>query len=296
MALYLTNIASLTAQRNLANVTNRLNTSMLRLTTGLRINSAKDDPAGLQISNRLSSQISGLQQSNRNTADAQAFAQTYEGALDETVGMLQKIRTLAVQSSNGTLTKEDREAIEKEVNQLGAEITRIAEQTKYGGKTIMLGTDSELLNKGKMSVQVGAYSGDSITMDLSQSFRLTDIYATARGENADPNTSILDENGQFKMSTAEEAQAVLGQIDDMIKVVNNTRGDLGAYQNRFDSIMRNASNVMVNLSDARSRIRDTDYAAEAAEFFRNQILQQTSVSMLMQANSQSNLVLRLLGA
>lgn len=296
MPIYLTNIASMQARRNLANVTNRLNTSFQRLSSGLRINSAKDDPAGLQIANRMSSQINGLSQANRNTADAQAFAQTYEGALDETVGMLQKIRTLAVQSANGTLTSEDREAIEKEVNQLGEEITRIAEQTKYGGKTIMLGKESQLLVDGFMSVQVGAYSGDSIKMDLTQSFRLKDIYDASRGENADPNTSILDDEGKFKMSTAEEAQNVLGQIDKMIQIVDSKRGDLGAYQNRFDSIMRNASLTMTNMADARSRIRDTDFAAEASELFRNQILQQTSVSMLMQANSQSNLVLRLLGA
>ena len=162
MALYITNIASLQARRALANATNDVNTAMLRLATGLRINSAKDDPAGLQISNRMTSEINGLSQANRNSSDGLAFAQTAEGALDEIVNMLQDIRTKAVQASNGTYTAEDREAIQKEVDQLSAEVTRIAEQTKYGGQTILLGDQSTMYEgTGILTLQVGAYAGDT---------------------------------------------------------------------------------------------------------------------------------------
>ena len=288
MAITITNIASLHAQLYLYNATTMADTAMKRLATGLRINSAKDDPAGLQIANRLTAQINGYRQANRNTADGQALAQTFEGALDESVNMLQKIRTLAVQAANGTYTSFDREAIQAEADALADEVTRIAEQTKFGGKTILLGTNSTMFEKGMLTLLVGAYSGDEITVDLTQSFRLQDIYDSL------PNNNNSVANGHFTLSTAEGAKNVLADIDAMIGVVNSKRGEIGALQTRLDSVMRNNENMAVNLADARSRIQDTDYAAESANLMRASIMQQASLSMLMQANARSNIILQLI--
>lgn len=288
MAIYITNIAAMQARRHFNNATARVNTAMQRLASGLRINSAKDDPAGLQISNRLTSQINGYKQANRNTADGQAFAQTYEGALDETVNMLQKIRTIAVQSANGTYTSEDRKAMQAEVKALSEEITRIAEQTKFGGKTILLGDQSTMLDKGFMTLQVGAYSDDTISIDLTQSFKLDDIYAAL------PNNNGSVANGSFTVDTADGAKNVLADIDAMIGIVDAQRGEIGALQVRLDSVMRLNENMMANLSDARSRIRDTDYAEESANLMEASILQQASLAMMMQANARGNMILQLI--
>lgn len=288
MAIYITNIAAMQARRHFNNATARVNTAMQRLASGLRINSAKDDPAGLQISNRLTSQINGYKQANRNTADGQAFAQTYEGALDETVNMLQKIRTIAVQSANGTYTSEDRKAMQAEVKALSEEITRIAEQTKFGGKTILLGDQSTMLDKGFMTLQVGAYSDDTISIDLTQSFKLDDIYAAL------PNNNGSVVNGSFTVDTADGAKNVLADIDAMIGIVDAQRGEIGALQVRLDSVMRLNENMTANLSDARSRIRDTDYAEESANLMKASILQQASLAMMMQANARGNMILQLI--
>lgn len=288
MAIYITNIAAMQARRHFNNATARVNTAMQRLASGLRINSAKDDPAGLQISNRLTSQINGYKQANRNTADGQAFAQTYEGALDETVNMLQKIRTIAVQSANGTYTSEDRKAMQAEVDALSEEITRIAEQTKFGGKTILLGDQSTMLDNGFMTLQVGAYSDDTISIDLTQSFKLDDIYAAL------PNNNGSVANGSFTVDTADGAKNVLADIDAMIGIVDAQRGEIGALQVRLDSVMRLNENMMANLSDARSRIRDTDYAEESANLMEASILQQASLAMMMQANARGNMILQLI--
>lgn len=288
MAIYITNIAAMQARRHFNNATARVNTAMQRLASGLRINSAKDDPAGLQISNRLTSQINGYKQANRNTADGQAFAQTYEGALDETVNMLQKIRTIAVQSANGTYTSEDRNAMQAEVTALSEEITRIAEQTKFGGKTILLGDQSTMLDKGFMTLQVGAYSDDTISIDLTQSFKLDDIYAAL------PNNNGSVVNGSFTVDTADGAKNVLADIDAMIGIVDAQRGEIGALQVRLDSVMRLNENMTANLSYARSRIRDTDYAEESANLMEASILQQASLAMMMQANARGNMILQLI--
>lgn len=288
MAIYITNIAAMQARRHFNNATARVNTAMQRLASGLRINSAKDDPAGLQISNRLTAQINGYKQANRNTADGQAFAQTYEGALDETVNMLQKIRTIAIQSANGTYTSEDRKAMQAEVDALSEEITRIAEQTKFGGKTILLGDQSTMLDNGFMTLQVGAYADDTISIDLTQSFKLDDIYAAL------PNNNGSVANGSFTVDTADGAKNVLADIDAMIGIVDAQRGEIGALQVRLDSVMRLNENMTANLSDARSRIRDTDYAEESANLMEASILQQASLAMMMQANARGNIILQLI--
>lgn len=288
MGIFITNIASMQALRYLNNATLMADNAMKRLASGFRINSAKDDPAGLQIASRMTSQINGYNQATRNAADGQALAQTYEGALDETVNMLQKIRTLAVQASNGTYTDEDRKAMQAEADALADEITRIAEQTRYGGKTILLGQQSTMFDNGEFTLQVGAYSGDTITHDMSQSFRLQDIYDSLAANN----NSVA--NGKFTLSTREGAQNVLADIDGMIATVDGARGSIGALQVRLDSVIRLNGTMTANLADARSRIRDTDYAEESANLMRASILQQTSMAMLMQANSRNNIIMQLI--
>ncbi len=291
MALYLTNIAAMRSQYYLNLATSQLNTSMQRLASGHRINSAKDDPAGLMISNRMTSEINGLGQANRNAADGSALAATYEGALDETTNMLQRIRTLAVQASNGTYSQSERDAITQEMNSLADEITRIAEQTTFAGETILLGENSTMFVDGMFTLQVGPNTGNTITTDFSQSMRLKDI-ATAAGLNDD---TVVDADGHFVINSQDDANNLIDHIDDMISVVDAQRGQAGALQVRLDSTMRLNSTMQANLADARSRIRDTDYAEEVSNMISAQIRQQASLQMLMMSNQQGNLILQLLG-
>ncbi len=290
MALYLTNIASMRSQYYLGLATSDLNTSMQRLASGHRINSAKDDPAGLMISNRMTSEINGLGQANRNAADGSALAATYEGALDETVNMLQRIRTLAVQAANGTYGQSEREAIAQEMNSLADEITRIAEDTTFAGETILLGEDSTMFDKGMLTLQVGPNTGNTITTDFSQSMKLKDIADAAGVAN-----TVVDANGHFVLNSQDDANNLIGAIDDMIGVVDGQRGQAGALQVRLESTMRLNSTMQANVADARSRIRDTDYAAEVSNMISAQIRQQVSLQMLMMSNQQGNLILQLLG-
>ena len=297
MAIYVnTNVSSLTGRNSLNNVQNSLTTTYQRLSTGMRINSAKDDAAGLQIADRLTTQINGLNQGNRNASDGIALAQTAEGAMDEISSMLQKIRTLAVQSATGTNTSDDRAAIDKEATSLMNEITRIAQQTTYGGKKILDGgetTPSVTMFKGtacqgQMVLQVGANSGDTINFDVAN-FKF-DKLASAAGV-----TKAAFEGGNLKLETASGASAVITAMDAMIKQVDSQRADLGAIQNRLESSIRNQSNIATNESDARSRIRDADFAEESANLSQQSIIQQAAASMLMQANTRPQLALSLLG-
>ncbi len=299
MAIYVnTNVSSLTGRNSLNNVQNQLTTTYQRLSTGMRINSAKDDAAGLQIADRLTTQINGLNQGNRNASDGIAFAQTAEGAMDEISSMLQKIRTLAVQSATGTNTSDDRAAINKEAASLVNEITRIAQQTTYGGKTILNGGDKGVksmysnskASAGQLKLQVGANSGDSITFDVAN-FNFSKLLSTSgvtvsAGWNA---------NKTLNLSTASGASDVIRIMDAMIKTTDAQRADLGAIQNRLESSIRNQSNVATNESDARSRIRDADFAEESANLSQQSIIQQAAASMLMQANTRPQLALSLLG-
>ena len=297
MAVYVnTNVSSLNGRRYLNNVQNSLTTTYQRLSSGMRINSAKDDAAGLQIADRLTTQINGLNQGNRNTNDGIALAQTVEGALDETSSMLQKIRTLAVQSANGTNTADDRKAIDTEAAALKEEITRIAKQTKFGGKTVLNGgsTADSIYNAtgnskgGKVNLQVGANKGDEISFDVAN-FTFDGIHS-----QAGKNTAAFNA-GNLILSTASGAKAVIDLMDAMIAKVDSQRSGLGAIQNRLESSIRNQSNVAANQSDARSRIRDADFAEESANLSQQSIIQQAATSMLMQANSRPQLALSMLG-
>lgn len=307
MALYVnTNVTSLNSTSKLNKATHSLDTTYKRLSSGFRINSAKDDAAGLQISNRLTSQINGLNQGNRNANDGIALAQTAEGALDEVHTMLQRIRTLSVQSANGTNTTADRKAIQAEVEQLSSEITRIACKTTFGGHKILAGAKEKTAcsgnlvgSKGKVSFQVGANANDTISISLSTAFTISGMAAAVnqKGASVDPKCIVKTAAGNcsFDLSSASKAQAVLGNIDKFIAHVDATRGQLGAVQNRLESTISNQSNIAENESDARSRIRDTDYAEEAANLSQQTIIQQAATSMLTQANSRPQIALSLLG-
>ena len=301
MALYVnTNVSSINAQRKLSNATLNLNVSYQRLSSGLRINSAKDDAAGLQISDRLTSQINGLNQGNRNTNDGIALAQTIEGALDETTNMLQRIRVLAVQSANGTNSASDRKALQEEVSQLSQEITRIAKQTTFAGQQILDGAGKGLIpTDGKLTFQVGANAGNTLTLDWSKAFTMTGLISQVKGQNGpDKNTDGIHKSGNFyvwTISMASLATAVLGNIDKYIQAVDSKRAGLGALQNRMESAIRNQANISENQSGARSRIRDTDFAAETAALTQGNIIQQASQTVLAQANQRPTIALSLLG-
>ena len=301
MSIYVnTNVSSINTTNKLAKATHSLDTTYKRLSSGYRINSAKDDAAGLQISDRLTSQINGLKQGNRNANDGIALAQTAEGALDEVHTMLQRIRTLSVQSANGTNTTADRVSIQGEVSQLCAEINRIACKTTFGGSEILSGkTDKagSLLVKGKVAFQVGANASDTISIGLSSGFTVQQM-----GKAVSNTTALITGDGDgaahgnsFSVSTADQAQATLGAIDKFIGYVDKKRGEFGAIQNRLESTISNQSNIAENESDARSRIRDTDYAEEAANLSQQNIIQQAATSMLTQANSRPQIALSLLG-
>ncbi|MGN8851838.1 flagellin N-terminal helical domain-containing protein [Anaerobiospirillum succiniciproducens] len=318
MALYVnTNVSSINAQRKLANSTLALNTSYQRLSSGLRINSSKDDAAGLQISDRLTAQINGLNQGNRNSNDGIALCQTIEGALDETTNMLQRIRTLAVQSANGTNTAKDRKALQEEVSALSHEITRIAQKSTFAGAQILDGgkniTDPIMRKIGQTDnyeyfFQVGANAEDEITLQCG-AFTMKGI-ATAAGihnlnamsDNQKINdkltkAGLVTSNGQlvWAVDTPEIAQKTLNYVDKFIELVDSKRAALGAIQNRMESTIRNQSSIAENESDARSRIRDTDFASETAALTQNQIIQQASQTILTQANQRPTIALQLLG-
>ncbi|SEJ31552.1 flagellin [Nitrosomonas eutropha] len=380
-----TNIASLNSQRNLNSSQNALNTALNRLSSGLRINSAKDDAAGLSISERMTSQIRGINQAVRNANDAISLTQTAEGALVEVGNNLQRMRELAVQASNGTNTQSDRDALNAEFTQLKAEIQRVSEQTSFNGQKLLNGSftgqqfqiganagetitiskianaqiaslggsytrdvvtinatdltdfatavaDGDITIDGPASaagVSIGAVSTaanqqeraaqlaeainrvssqtgvganyDSVTgaLTLTSSGTIT-VAGAATGDfgtavtAATPSSITTNGVGDLQVSSFANAQQAISHLDEALKEVNTNRADLGAIQNRFSSTIANLQTTSENLSASRSRIQDTDFAAETAALTRAQIMQQAGVAMLAQANSLPNNVLSLL--
>jgi len=278
-----TNVSSLNAQRNMSNASKSLDTSYTRLASGLRINSAKDDAAGLQISNRLTSQVNGLDQGNRNANDGISMAQTAEGAMDEVTTMLQRMRTLSQQSANSSNNTDDRTAIQAEVDQLSSEIDRISTDTTFGGKKILDGNFSG-------DFQVGADANQKISFAISFAMNIAGI----AGSDSTISGFATGASG-IDVSSASKAQNVLANVDKMIKAVDSKRAELGAVQNRLDSTIRNQSNISENVSAARSRIRDADFATETANMTKQNILQQASSTVLAQANQRPQSALSLLG-
>ena len=287
MALFVnTNTSSINAQRNLNKSTNALSSSYTKLASGNRINSAKDDAAGLQIANRMTSQINGLTQGNRNANDGISLCQTAEGALDEVSNMLQRMRTLAVQSANGTNSTAERTALNEEVTELKKEIQRIGTDTSFGGELKIFGgstIDKSLAKlQGGVKFQVGSHANQTIGVTFNS--MSTMLGGVAPGTMTGVN-----------LSTASQSQTAITNLDTMIANVDKYRATLGATQNRLESTISNQENVIENVSDARSRIKDVDYASETAKMAQQQILQQASTAMLSQANQKNSIALNLLG-
>lgn len=305
MALYVnTNVSSLNAQRQMVNSGNALDTAYARLSSGNRINSAKDDAAGMQIASRLTAQINGLDQGIRNANDGISLAQTAEGALDEVSNMFQRMRTLAAQAANGSNTDSDRAALQLELRQLGKEVNRVATDTTFGGKNLLDGSYSAQFQVGANTAQTisftmtAASSWDGSTVSLN-SFKVSDIGAVASeiaGTIAGTGAATAFANASsLSFTSIDKAQSMLGAVDAMIGAIDAKRSELGAVQNRFASNIRNQQNISENLSAARSRIKDADFAAETAALTKAQILQQASSSILAQANSRPQSALQLLG-
>ena len=269
-----TNIASITAQRSLASITDRIAGSYRRLSTGLRITSAADDAAGLAISERLRAQVRSLDQARRNAQDGISLVQTGEGALNEVGNILLRLRELAVQASNGTMSSNDRSTLDEEFQSLVDEIDRIGRGTEFNGIKLLDGSASTVL----FQIGYGTNAGiDTLGASLSA------VLATGLG---------LDVLGVTNIGAATTSMSA---IDDAINSVSRVRGRFGAMQNRLESTIRYLGVQQENLTAAESRIRDVDIARETAELVKLQIMQQVSVSILAQANQQPQLVLRLLG-
>lgn len=268
-----TNVFSLNAQRNLGNVSERLSKNFQKLSSGLRISSAADDAAGLGISERLRAQIRSLDQAGRNTQDGISLVQTAEGALNEVNGNLVRMRELAIQASNGTLSAGDRSALESEFSALSSEIDRVASQTDFNGTSLLNASTS-------ISIQVGTESGETIALALG------DVSASS---------GLGLSGGTFNLSSASNASSALATIDTAIDSVTSLRSGLGAVQNRLSSSFRSIQSTRENLSAAESRIRDVDVARETADLTRNTILQQAALSILGQANVIPQSALQLLG-
>ncbi|HHY0436012.1 TPA: flagellin [Vibrio parahaemolyticus] len=371
-----TNVAALVAQRHLTSATDMLNQSMERLSSGKRINSAKDDAAGLQISNRLQSQMRGLDVAVRNANDGISIMQTAEGAMNEVTNIMQRMRDLSLQSANGSNSQAERTALQEEVTALNDELNRIAETTSFGGRKLLNGTF------GKSSFQIGAASGEAVQIEL-KSMRtdgvdmggfsyvaqgradsdwqvkenandLTMSFTNRSGETekiqinakagddieelatyingqTDKVTASVNEKGQLQIFMAGEetagtisfsgdlaselgmslkgydavnnlnittvggAQQAVAVLDTAMKFVDSQRGELGAYQNRFNHAINNLDNIHENLAASNSRIQDTNYAKETTQMVKQQILQQVSTTILAQAKQAPNLALTLLG-
>lgn len=376
MALYVTtNSQSINAQRFLSKSTSSLNSNYRNLSSGLRINSARDDASGLQISDRLTSQIKGLEQGNLNALNGISMLQVAEGALDEITNNLQRIRVLAIQSANGSNSDQERLAIQEEVAQLSAEINRIAADTHFGGKKILNGEhDYKVTQETSMqdqfitvrptmvfpagadhaaqgvidkyheshtySFQIGAdayqtvdvamgikftgnlvhydengnfmcnYSAYGSNVDTFLGFDLNGLYLTSGSPNTQ-NTRVVgndealsqhttgftlgsDQKVSFDVSTFDAAESVIKYAGQFISVIDGCRAQMGAAQNRLESAINNQENVIENAGDARSRIRDCDYAAEIAIMTQNSIMQQSSTAILTQANTLPEIALNLL--
>ena len=267
-----TNIMSLNAQRNLNNTQSLMQTALQRLSSGLRVNSAKDDAAGLAISTRFTAQINGMNQAARNAADGISLAQTGEGALAEMTTLTQRIRELAVQSVNATNSSADRTSLNAEVTELQSELVRLS-TTKFNG-TQIIGSGAAAFN-----FQVGADNGDTVAITTTDITGATGYNTVATGGGVD---------------TSGNAATMINSTDDFLTSISTARGGLGAAQSRFESVIRNVQNNAENLAAARSRILDADFAAETAMLTKAQILQQAGIAMLSQANSAPQSVLSLL--
>ena len=274
MAVINSNISALKASNAAVAADKMLGTAMERLSTGKRINSAKDDAAGMAIATSMTSQVRGMNQAIRNANDGIALAQTAEGSLNEVTNMLQRVRELAVQSSSGTYQDAtDRAYMQAEVDQLTAQIDQVITNSEFNGVALFDGTTATV------TIQAGANTADTVDLTMAD---LTTLAASGGAA------------GSYDVSSATAANTLLGTLDTELDSINNARSTLGAGQNRLESAVNNLTNNVTNLSDARSRIEDTDYSAETTALAKAQILSQASTAMLSQANQSQQNVLSLL--
>lgn len=265
-----TNLMSLVVQNNLRSSQQTMQTAMQRLSSGLRINSAKDDPAGQAIANRMTAQISGMHQAIRNTNDGISMVQTAEGSLNQINDNLQRIRQLSVQAANGTNSSNDLVSIQAEIGQRLEEIDRIAGQSQFNGIGLIDETQS-------LNIQVGANAGDTIAVRFEAM-----------------NLQGLGLEGLSVLNDGSGTENPIDRVDEAIKKLDRQRSYMGAVQNRFESVIEGLDNSIINTSSARSRIQDADYAREVSSLLRAQILQQAGIAMLAQVNRQPQMILRLL--
>ena len=278
------NMSSMYANRTLGVSNSQLAGNIEKLSSGQRINKAGDDASGLAVSEKMRSQIRGLNQAERNIQNGVSFIQTTEGYLSETTDILQRIRELAVQSANGIYTDEDRMQIQVEVSQLVAEVDRIASQAQFNGMNMLTGAFARDSAAGRvMQLQIGA------NVDQNEQVFIGTMTAQALGL-----TGTQGSDERISISTPDTANMTIATLDNALKSVNRQRADLGAYQNRFEIAAKGIAVAAENLQAAESRIRDSDMASEMVEYTKNQILTQSGTAMLVQANSQSQNVLRLL--
>ena len=270
MSVINTNIGAMKAANASSQANKMLGSAMERLSTGKRINSAKDDAAGLAIATSMTSQVRGMNQSIRNANDGISMAQTAEGALQEVTNMLQRVRELAVQSASGTYSDGDRANLQTEVAALTGQIGDVLADTKFNGVALF---DGSAGTAGAVSIQVGANSGETVTLSFA---------------------AITDATTATTVATQTDANTAIGTVDTFLATVNTRRAELGAGQSRLESAVNNLTNNVTNLSDARSRIEDADYTSETTALAKAQILSQASTAMLSQANQSQQNVLSLL--
>lgn len=273
------NTSAMYAQRQEGINIASLQKSMEKLSSGEKINRAADDSAGLAISEKMRSQIRGLNQASRNIENGTSFIQTTEGYLQETTDILQRIRELAVQSANGIYSDEDRMQIQVEVSQLIAEVDRISSTAQFNGMNILTGRFAE----NGMNFQIGA------NMDQNVNVKIAAADASTLGLRGSQ-----DGSEQISVEDQDSSNVAIGTIDEALRTINKQRADLGAYQNRFEAAKKGIDVAAENLTSAESRIRDTDMAEEVVSYTKNSILTDAATAMLVQANSKSANVLELL--
>ncbi|WP_423770876.1 flagellin domain-containing protein [Pseudomonas sp. NLJ1] len=287
-----TNTTSLGVQKNLNRASDALATSMTRLSSGLKINSAKDDAAGLQIATRMTSQIRGQTMAIKNANDGISIAQTAEGAMQEQTNMLQRMRELALQARNDSNSFKDRDALNGEFQAMLKEINRVSASTELNGKKLLSGA------AGTMTFQVGSNGGSDNQINITLSAAMdssTGGVLSALGTSGASTIAMSADDAAAASSYDTQFQNVITAIDDALQGINTTRADLGAAQNRLTSTINNLQNVNENAEAARGRVQDTDFAAETAQLTKQQTLQQASTSVLAQANQLPSAVLKLLG-
>ena len=280
------NMSAMYSNRTLGVTNSRIQKDMEKLASGMRINRAGDDASGLAVSEKMRSQIRGLNQASQNASNAISFIQTTEGYLQSTTDIVQRIRELAVQSSNGIYTDEDRMQIQVEVSQLIAEVDRIASQSQFNGMNMLTGRFEKATGENTVTASMWFHIGSN--MDQRTQVFIGTMTSTSLGLKELGTETVMS------LAAPDDANRAIGTLDEALKKLNKQRADLGAYQNRLEHTVNGINIGAENLQAAESRIRDTDMAAQMVEFTKNQVLTQSGTAMLAQANAQSQNVLSLL--